>query len=228
MTEVNLERYKETLTRFLEDYAHYIDTRYPVQKSEHRTSLQRRTTLINQIVDHVHQTSGFMLGDRVISFQETLGFTLMWNACDNQSWDTATQYVIRIINEAIGSIESNTLISDEIEPVILIKDEVLRKRCFDLLQAAGNFDRAINQATLVLEARLRDSVPYDTLCKVIPEDRDRVGESLANKLLSPSKPVVVVSDKPTERAAFHKVVVGIIAYFRNPSHHFLDDKTKRK
>lgn len=61
---------------------------------------------------------------------------------------------------------------------------------------------------------------------MIPEARDHVGEPLANKLLSPNKPVIIVSEKQTERAAFHKMVVGVIAYLRNPSHHLLDDKTE--
>jgi hypothetical protein len=77
-----------------------------------------------------------------------------------------------------------------------------------------------------LEARLRDSISYERLCDVIPEAKYHVGEALANRLLGPKAPVIVISEKGTEREAFHKMVVGIIAYLRNPSHHFLDDKTK--
>lgn len=228
MTEVDLETYKKTLGTFLEDYTRYTDNfgDYSAAKSERRTSLQRKSVLVSRIIDQVHHPAGYMMRDRVISFHETLGFTLMKDAHEYEFWGNATEYVIRIINEAIGSIENNTVLSEEIEPVLLIKDEALRKRCLDLLEAPGNFDRVINQATQVLEARLRDSLSYEKLCEVIPETREHIGEPLANKLLSPSKPVIVISDKQIERAAFHKMVVGIIAYLRNPSHHSLDDKTE--
>ena len=41
----------------------------------------------------------------------------------------------------------------------LIKDEVLKSRCSDLLSANGHFDRVINQATQVLEERIRSKLP---------------------------------------------------------------------
>jgi hypothetical protein len=228
MAEVNLENYKEILGTFLEKYVRYTRSfsLFSGETAELRTWLQRRTTLVNRIIDQVHGGVGYRMGDRETSFHETLGFTLMKGAHENQFWYNAKEHVIRIINEAIGNIENNTILSEEIEPVLPIKDEALRKRCLDLLEAPGNFDRVINQATQVLEARLRDSVSYEKLCEVMPEAKEHIGEPLANKLLSPSKPVIVISDKQIERVAFHKMVVGIIAYLRNPSHHSLDDKTE--
>jgi hypothetical protein len=229
MTEVDLENYKQTLATFLEEYTKYTHSAgisSIAMRAELRTRLQRKITLVNRIIDQVHGGAVYTMGNKTISFHETLGFTLTKGASENQFWDNAKEYVIRIINEGIGSIENSTMLSKEIEPVLPIKDETLRKRCLDLLQAPRNFDRVINQATQVLEARLRDSVSYEKLCEVIPEAKEHIGEPLANKLLSPNKPVIVISDKQTERAAFHKIVVGIIAYLRNPSHHFLDDKTE--
>ena len=228
MTELDLGNYRQSLAEFLEEYLRYTDTfsHYSAAKSELRTSLQRKTVLVARIIDQVRPGAVYAMTDRVVSFYETLGFTLMGDAHESNFWQNATEYVMRIINEALGSIENNTIASQEIQPVLPIKDDVLRKRCLDLLQAPGNFDRVIREATLVLEARLRDSVSYGKLSEVIPEDKDRVGEVLAHRLLSSDKPVLVVSDKQTERVAFHKVVVGMIAYFRNPSHHFLEDNTK--
>ena len=228
MAEVDLENYKQTLATFLEDYISCTRSfgRFSAGRAELRRALQRKTTLVNRIIDQVHGGVGYTMGNKTISFHETLGFTLMKGASENQFWGDAKEYVIRIINEAIGSIENNTILSEGIEPVLPIKNETLRRRCLDLLEAPGNFDRVINQATQVLEARLRDSVSYEKLCEVIPEAKEHIGEPLANKLLSPNKPVIVISDKQTERVAFHKMVVGIIAYLRNPSHHFLDDKTE--
>jgi hypothetical protein len=233
VTQFDLATYRQTLETFLREYGDYLHElrTHPTSgwSSTLRTNLQRKTTLINRIVSSSVDTYRltYVLNDKPYLFHAVLGFTLMENATEYEALlDSARSYIISIINEAIGNIENNTLPATEIQPALPIKDEILRKRCLDLLQGAGDLDRAINQATLVLETRLRDSIPYEKLSEVIPEDKDRVGEPLANKLLSPSKPVVVISDKPSERAAFHKVVVGMIAYFRNPSHHFLDDKTK--
>lgn len=230
MTEVDLENYKGTLEEFLKTYiayTDYISDRYPSSWSNGlRTWLQRRTTLVDQIIGQVHDEAEYIDKNGRFDFYETLTYTLGEGANKKEDWNDAKAHIIRIINEGIGNIENNTVPSKEIEPVIPIKDEGLRKRCSDLLKAPGSFDRVINQATQVLEARLRDSLPYEKLCEVIPEARDHVGEPLANKLLSPNKPVIVISDKQIERAAFHKMVVGIIAYLRNPSHHSLDDKTE--
>jgi hypothetical protein len=234
MGEVDLADYKQTLEEFLRqytDYTSHLSSRGygNAWTEELKRWLQRKTNLVVRIISELvdRDMLRYTMENRTYSFHAVLALTLMENATENEEfWDNAKPYIIAVINEGIGNIENDAIPPKEIEPVLPIKDEILKKRCLDLLQAAGNFDRVINQATQVLEARLRDSMPYDKLSEVIPEDKERVGEPLANKLLSPNKPVVVISDKPTERAAFHKIVVGIIAYFRNPSHHFLDDKTK--
>jgi hypothetical protein len=234
MKEVDLENYRKTLEEFLRkytDYTSHLSSRgySNALTDELKTWLQRKTSLVVRIISQLVDSEilRYTMKNGTYSFHVVLGLTLMDNALENEEfWDNAKPYIIALINEAIGNIENNAIPSNEIQPVLPIKDDVLRKRCLDLLQAPGNFDRVIREATLVLEARIRDSVSYDKLSEVIPEDKDRVGEVLAHRLLSSDKPVVVISDNQTERVAFHKVVVGIIAYFRNPSHHFLDDNTK--
>jgi len=230
MREGDLANYKGTLEEFLGKYIYYADYVKSYQPSrqsaELRAWLQRKTTLVNRIIDQVHDKAEYIDKNEIYDFYETLTYTLGEGADKKEDWNDAKAHIIRIINEGIGNIENNTVPSKEIEPIIPINDESLRKRCLDLLKAPGSFDRVINQATQVLEARLRDSLPYEKLCEVIPEAREHVGEPLANKLLSPNKPVIVISDKQIERAAFHKMVVGVIAYLRNPSHHSLDDKTE--
>lgn len=230
MSEGDLADYKATLEEFLQkyiEYTDYISHYYASRKSEDmRTWLQRKTTLVDRVISKVHDEAEYTNKYGTSNFYETLTYTLGEGANKEEDWDDVKGHIVRIMNEGIGNIENNTLPSKEIEPVIPIKDETLRKRCSDLLKAPGSFDRVINQATQVLEARLRDSLPYEKLCEVIPEAREHVGEPLANKLLSPNKPVIVISDKQIERAAFHKMVVGVIAYLRNPSHHSLDDKTE--
>ena len=230
MKGVDLENYRKTLEEFLKKYIEYTDfiKNYgsSSRSAEMRKWLQRKTNLADLMINRVHYEPEYTIKDKFYSFYSVLASTLQEGAHREKPWEDLKVHVIRIINEGIGNIENNTIILKEIEPVIPIKDETLRKRCSDLLKAPGSFDRVINQATLVLEARLRDSVTYDKLCEVIPEAKDHVGEPLVNKLLSPSKPVIVISEKQIERVAFYKMVVGIIAYLRNPSHHFLNDKTE--
>lgn len=67
------------------------------------------------------------------------------------------------------------------KPVLPIKDQILNRRCSDLLNAPGSFDRVINQATQVLEDRLRTKLPFEKLCELIPEAKNQIGEKLAHK-----------------------------------------------
>jgi hypothetical protein len=230
MKEADLPNYKRTLEEFLKRYIEYTDyvSHYgpSSQSAEIRTWLQRKTNLVDLIINRVHYEPEYTMNDQTFTFYSLLGATLKEGADEDELWKDIKAHVIRIINEGVGNIENNTVILKEIEPVLVIRDQTLRKRCLDLLKAPGNFDRVINQATQVLEARLRDSMSYEKLCEAIPEAKEHIGEPLANKLLAPKEPVIVISEKQIERAAFHKMVVGIIAYLRNPSHHLLDDKTE--
>jgi len=230
MKEVDLENYRKTLEEFLQKYIEYTDFirsyRSPGWSAEMRKWLQRKTNLVDLIINRVHYEPEYIIKEGFYPFYSVLASTLQEGANKEELWEDRKVHVIRIINEGVGNIENNTIIMKEIEPVIPIKDEMLRKRCSDLLKAPGSFDRVINQATQVLEARLRDSMTYEKLCDVIPEAKYHIGEPLANRLLASKTPVIVISEKEKEREAFHKMVVGIIAYLRNPSHHFLDDKTR--
>jgi len=230
MKEAGLENYRKTLEEFLQKYIEYTDfiKHYssPSRSAEMRKWLQRKTDLVDLIIKRVHYEPEYSTKGEEYTFYSVLASTLEEGVDKEELWEWFKVHVTRIINEGIGNIENNTIVLKEIEPVIPIRDQTLRNRCLDLLKARGDFDRVINQATQVLEARLRDSMSYEELCEVIPEAKEHIGEPLANKLLSPNKPVIVVSDKAVERVAFHKMVVGIIAYLRNPSHHFLDDKTE--
>ena len=72
-----------------------------------------------------------------------------------------------------------------------IKDNDLKNRCADLLSAPGNFDRVINQATLVLEDRIRTKSGID---------KPPAGVPLVNTALNPdlTKTVIKVSENQEE------------------------------
>jgi len=92
-----------------------------------------------------------------------------------------------------------------------ISDEELKSRCSDILSAPGNFDRVINQATLVLEERIRKRSGLDSYS----------GVELVNKALNSelSKSVLQVSDDPDVHEGIAHICRGIVLAFRNPTHH---------
>lgn len=102
-----------------------------------------------------------------------------------------------------------------------IRDEELKARCADLLSAPGNFDRVINQATLVLEDRIR---------KKSRDDSGRPGLQLVNHVISgdPTKTILKLSDEADEQRGYADICRGIMAAFRNPTHHHVSDKFSRE
>jgi|WetSurMetagenome_2_1015567.scaffolds.fasta_scaffold143356_1 hypothetical protein len=225
MNDSDLEKHKHSLTTFLEEYDRFLDSSYSQSKTK-RNELQRKVTLISTIISTVHGGGGFKMGnDDIWNFYQQLGFTLREGVSKFRYYDQIKSHVKLVINQAIGNIETGMIPDLETKPTLSIKDQELSKRCLDLLNAPGSFDRVINQATLVLEAKLRDKLPFDKLCDLIPETKNQIGENLAHKLLAPPNPAIIVSDKPDECSAFHKMVVGVITYLRNPSHHTLNDDT---
>ena len=102
-----------------------------------------------------------------------------------------------------------------------LHDKELRERCLDLLQASSKFDRVVNQATLVLEDRIRTKASLS---------EKLVGEGLVNRVLNPdlSKTVLKVSSDSDEHKGFCDICRGIVGAFRNPTHHHLTDTITRE
>ena len=104
----------------------------------------------------------------------------------------------------------------------LIKDTELKSRCSDLLSASEHFDRVINQATLVLEERIRGFAP---------DHSGMTGLALVMKAMNGeiSKSKVVFSDVSAEQEGFVSIYKGLIGAFRNQSHHrFLANVTREQ
>jgi Protein of unknown function (Hypoth_ymh) len=102
-----------------------------------------------------------------------------------------------------------------------IKDAELKSRCSDLLSAAGNFDRVINQATLVLEDRIRTKSGID---------KPLAGVQLVNAVLNAdiSKTILQISDNVEEHEGVCHICRGLMLSFRNPTHHHILDKYIRE
>lgn len=53
-------------------------------------------------------------------------------------------------------------------------------------------------------------------------------DELVAKVLHPSRAILVVSEHEDEQLGFFNVVKGLMAAFRNPTHHSLNDKLTRE
>jgi uncharacterized protein (TIGR02391 family) len=102
-----------------------------------------------------------------------------------------------------------------------IHDPELKDRCSDLLSAPGNFDRVINQATQVLEDRIR---------KKSGIDKPLVGVGLVNTVINadPSKAILRISDSVEEHEGVSHICRGVMLAFRNPTHHKITDRFSRE
>jgi len=102
-----------------------------------------------------------------------------------------------------------------------ISDVELRDRCSDLLTAQGKFDRAVNQATQVLEDRIRTKSG---------NQESKTGAPLVNTVLKsdPSETILKVSDDGGEQEGFANICRGIMQGFRNQTHHRLSDNFTRE
>jgi len=103
----------------------------------------------------------------------------------------------------------------------LLQDEQLRDRCGDLLLAQSNFDRAINQATQVLEERIRK--------KSLPKKR-LAGENLVGYACNAEleKTVLKMSNNTDKQRGFTTILRGIVPAFRNPTHHHVTNTFTRE
>jgi uncharacterized protein (TIGR02391 family) len=104
----------------------------------------------------------------------------------------------------------------------LVRDTTLLARCRDLLLARSNFDRAINQATQILEDRIRT--------KAKPPKK-LTGEGLVgfafNEDITKSLLCVDSGDAEDQRG-FTQILRGIVPAFRNKSHHHITDSLSRE
>jgi len=102
-----------------------------------------------------------------------------------------------------------------------LDDEGLRGRCTDILSARNHFDRVVNQATLVLEDRIRQKVR---------DSSGKTGTQLVNEFIKArvEDSKIVMSSDPEEQEGFSNVFRGMMLAFRNTTHHAAIDTWTRE
>lgn len=101
----------------------------------------------------------------------------------------------------------------------LIADPDLRRRCQDLLTADGDYDRAVREACVVLEDRVRT---------VAGADRSLTGTALMETVFSARRPVLRLATHEGEQRGAMELYRGVMAFFRNPTGHALADAHTRE
>lgn len=93
-----------------------------------------------------------------------------------------------------------------------VQDTELRSRAVSLLSRGEYFDQVVNQATQVLEVRLRTLSGHPG---------KETGPALVSKVLpgDPKHAPLRVSDDPAEQEGFANICRGVMQYLRNSAHH---------
>ena len=107
--------------------------------------------------------------------------------------------------------KSQKLGSAEIK--LLLRDAQLLGRCKDLLLAGDHFDRAVREATTVLEDRVKKLSTLSHLTSV-----PLIATALNPE---PTKAILVVSDERDEQDGVFSICKGVMLTFRNKTHHNL-------
>lgn len=103
-----------------------------------------------------------------------------------------------------------------------IEDSNIKQRCGDILLGDGAFDRAINQATQILENKIKEkSGLIDTALIGIP---------LVSKAIHPKieETILKFSDKSDIQEGYSYLFKGLISNYRNPTHHSLSFECSRE
>ena len=103
-----------------------------------------------------------------------------------------------------------------------IDDKDIRERCGDILLGDSAFDRAINQATQVLEDRIKEKAGL--------KDTPLIGIPLVSKAVHSKidETILKFSDKPDIQEGYSYLFKGIVSNYRNPTHHSLSYECTRE
>ncbi len=101
---------------------------------------------------------------------------------------------------------------------LLLRDPDLKKRCGNTLKGPPPYDPAVNQATLVLENRLR---------KITNTPKGKAPD-LAAIAFKSSGPVIRLSDDADEQDGYQYLARGLFAVYRNGTHHRLAEMSREE
>ena len=130
------------------------------------------------------------------------------------------QEQIEVLRLARGNYYERLQASPELNAIYAaLEDKELRERCLDLLAATGNYDRVVNQATLVLEDRIRQKAGLEG-----SQGIDLISKAMKS---NPNESIIRLSDDKQTQEGISLICRGIILAYRNPTHHKVIEKYPR-
>lgn len=93
-----------------------------------------------------------------------------------------------------------------------IKDAELRDRCADLLAAPDKHDRAVREACIILEHRIRTMINADTSV---------LGVTLMTQAFRKDSGSLLLANDAAEQEGAHQLYRGVIGFLKNPTSHRL-------
>ena len=147
-----------------------------------------------------------------------------WQGGNGSGWCDAISIRSRSL-QLTGFLESGYNVEDKVIAIgslfKAIHDPILQERCGDLIMADNHFDRVINQATLVLEDRIRMRSGLE---------KTLVGSNLVNTAIraDPNESIIVFSDVRSEQEGYANIIRGIMQALRNETHHTVVDTFTRE
>ena len=118
------------------------------------------------------------------------------------------------VKQLKGILENGYNVADKIVQIgsmfNSIKDAELRSRCGDLLTATNHFDRVVNQATQILEDRIKRK-----------SGSEKSGKSLIGDVIKPdlASSILILSNNGNEQEGYASILRGLMQTMRNSSHH---------
>ncbi|MFC2019210.1 hypothetical protein ACFLU4_04550 [Chloroflexota bacterium] len=164
-TEVDVNEIKRVLQSFLDIFTQYSEQIYGDRDQQSldtlRTQLQRMEPQVTRYIVEITGNGTVTVGSfhmvRQIRHSDFLSSAIMGG--NNElalNFGDFQAPALMMLNRALGFIDSGLWPQEEPEPVLLIRDDTLKQRCYDLLQAPGNFDRVLREATVILEDKIRN------------------------------------------------------------------------
>lgn len=188
------------------------------------TSLKKTLPESSSIKESYADDFNAIVRDLATNIQENLDSFLISGS--NKYIYVESNMLLSKIEQLVGYLDNTYFVQESIIDISslynIISDNDLKQRCSDLLSATAAFDRAINQATQILENRIREKSKL--------KDEGLVGKKLIDKAINsdPNESVLIISQDKSEHEGIAHICRGIVGAFRNPTHHHLLDHYTRE
>lgn len=140
--------------------------------------------------------------------------TLISHGIIVRNWDQSHGDFYKISERGEELLADVSKLGDETTRLFVesLRDEELRSRCQDNFLRSKHMDTLVRDACVILEDRIRNKIGADA---------SSIGVDLVNRALRPNGGDLVVSAIKGEQEGLHRLFLGAVQFFGNPTHHRL-------